>query len=270
MVNALKYWVEESDIDGYRCDVAGMVPVEFWNRSRKALDSIKPVFMLAEANEPELHEHAFDMTYAWDLHFLMNEVAKGKKNANDLAEKIATEKQKYPRNAYRMMFTSNHDENSWKGTVYERLGEATQTFAVLNHTLPGMPLIYSGQEACLDKRLEFFKKDVIEWKDCEMASMYTTLNNLKKTNKALWNGKYGGEFIRINTNKDEAIFAFMREKENDKLFVVSNLSENPVNFEFNSEKHFGEYKAVFTRENKTFDKETTMEMQPWEYKVFVK
>ncbi|MFP4605470.1 MAG: alpha-amylase family glycosyl hydrolase [Bacteroidales bacterium] len=269
MIDALKFWVEEADIDGYRCDVAGMVPVQFWNRSREALDSIKPVFMLAEANEPILHKKAFDMTYAWDLHFLMNEIAQGKKNANDLNKKLKKEKDKYPKNGYRMMFTSNHDENSWKGTVYERLGDGVETFAVLSHTLPGMPLIYSGQEACMDKQLEFFEKDPIEWKECNMTELYKSLNKLKKENKALWNGEAGGEYQRIKTTDNKNVFAFIREKDDDKVFVVANLTDKPIDFRLKSEEYFGEYKEYFSEEEFTFNNENTeMKLEPWEYKVF--
>lgn len=271
MIDALKFWVEEADIDGYRCDVAGMVPVDFWNRSRKALDSIKPVFMLAEANEPILHKKAFDMTYAWDFHFLMNEVAQGKKSANDLQEKLKEEMEKYPENAYRMMFTSNHDENSWKGTVYERLGDGVETFAVLSYTLPGMPLIYSGQEACMDKQLEFFEKDPIEWKECNMTELYEKLNELKKDNKALWNGEFGGEYKRIETTNNDNIFAFLREGKRNKIFVLANLSNQPLEFNLQSEKHFGKYREFFSQEKVKFNqKNSEMELDAWEYKIFIK
>ncbi len=140
MIDALKYWVKDFNIDGYRCDVAGMVPVEFWNNARYELDKIKPVFMLAEADEPELHEYAFDMTYAWTMHFLWNEIVEGKKTVDDLINQYETEKTKYNLSDYRMNFTSNHDENSWKGTAIERLGDATKVFAVLSVTAPGMPV----------------------------------------------------------------------------------------------------------------------------------
>jgi hypothetical protein len=131
-------------------------------------------------------------------------------------------------------------------------------------------LIYSGQEACLDKRLEFFKKDPIEWKDCEMAELYTQLNELKETNKALWNGKYGGEFIRVSTDKDNQVFAFTREKEGDRIFVVSNLGDTPVEFNFTGDKHYGDYTAFFSDKEMSFDADTKMKLDAWEYKVFVK
>ena len=156
-IDALRFWVEEYDIDGYRCDVAGMMPVEFWIEARKELDKIKPLFMLAEWDTPEMHL-AFDMTYDWTLHKIMNGIAEGEKSARDLIDHMNIDNKKYPKNAFRMQFTSNHDENTWNGTVFERLGNAAESFAVFSFLIPDMPLIYSGQEAGLNKRLEFFDK----------------------------------------------------------------------------------------------------------------
>ncbi|MGM0504424.1 MAG: alpha-amylase family glycosyl hydrolase [Bacteroidota bacterium] len=265
MTDALIYWVKDFNIDGYRCDVAGMVPTDFWNKVRYELDKIKPVFMLAEANDPELQDYAFDMTYAWDLHFIWNEIAQGKKNMEDLIKQLEKEKTKYNPDDYRMLFTSNHDENSWKGTVYERLGEATETFTVLSATLPGMPLIYSGQEACMNKQLRFFEKDTINWdKDCSMNELYKTLLTLKEKNKALWNGKYGGTMERIQTTADENIFAFSRIKEDHQVISILNLSDKEVEFELLNELENDQLSELFTDEQIT----TQYKMQPWGYKIF--
>jgi glycosidase len=155
------YWVRETDIDGFRCDVAGKVPTPFWNQARDALDRVKPVFMLAEADKPDLQEHAFDMSYGWDTKDLFKDIAKGKKDARALKDFLAHPPKAFPPGAYRMRFTSNHDENSWAGSDVELYGPAFKAMAVLAATLPGMPLIYGGQEAGLDKRIEFFEKDPI-------------------------------------------------------------------------------------------------------------
>lgn len=179
MINALKFWVTECDIDGYRCDVAGMVPIEFWIEAREQLDKIKPVFMLAEWDTPEMH-FAFDMTYDWNMHKTMNEVAKGKKSADEIIHHIQKDLENYPSYAFRMQFTDNHDENSWNGTVFERLGDAAECFAVLTFLIPDMPLIYSGQEAGLNKRLSFFEKDPIDWKEHKFFALYKSLIELKK------------------------------------------------------------------------------------------
>ncbi|MDZ7741384.1 MAG: alpha-amylase family glycosyl hydrolase [Bacteroidota bacterium] len=180
MKDALLYWVKEENIDGYRCDVAGEVPIDFWNEASAELYAVKPVFMLAEAELPEHHEKAFNMSYAWEMHHVMNEVAKGNENANKIQEVLDKNMARFPQGAYRMYFTSNHDENSWNGTVYERMGDAAETFAALTYVLPGMPLIYSGQEAGLDKRLLFFEKDSISWDEMKLLDFYTRLNEIKE------------------------------------------------------------------------------------------
>jgi glycosidase len=162
MVDVLKYWIRETDIDGYRCDVAWKVPVEFWDFARTELDKVKPVFMLAEAEIPQYHTRAFDMTYAWELHHLLNSIAQGKKNVRSLDSLLIRQDTLFPADAYRMLFTSNHDENSHKGTEFERMGEGSICMAVLTATLPGMPLLYSGQESAFNKRLRFYDKDTID------------------------------------------------------------------------------------------------------------
>ncbi|MCD4834559.1 MAG: alpha-amylase [Bacteroidales bacterium] len=264
MTDALKYWVKDFNIDGYRCDVAGMVPIEFWNNARYELDKIKPVFMLAEADEPELHEYAFDMTYAWTMHFLWNEIVEGKKTVDDLVNQYEIEKTKYNSSDYRLNFTSNHDENSWKGTVFERLGDATKVFAVLSVTAPGMPLIYSGQEACLDKMLLFFEKDTINWeKECCLKDLYTALLKLKKENPALWNGDFGGTMERITTTADDKIFAFSRTKDDNQVITILNLSPKEVEFEFTNPINSG-LTELFTDE--IFS--NNYKFEAWGYKVF--
>lgn len=265
MIDALKYWVKNFNIDGYRCDVAGMVPVDFWNRARYELDQIKPVFMLAEANEPELHQYAFDMTYAWSMHFLWNDIAQGKKTVNDLANQFDTEKAKYQSSDYRMYFTSNHDENSWKGSAIERLGDAIKAFTVLSVTAPSMPLIYSGQEACLDKKLRFFDKDTINWqKDCCLKDLYTSLLKLKKENPALWNGDFGGSMERINTTADDKVFAFSRIKGNNKVITILNLSPEDVEFTLVNQINDTDLKELFSGDKIT----NNYNLKAWDYKVF--
>jgi glycosidase len=229
MTDAMAYWVRETDIDGFRCDVAAKVPTPFWNQARDALDRIKPVFMLAEADKPELHEHAFDMTYGWDTKDLFKDIAKGKKDARALKNFVQHPPKAFPPGAYRMRFTSNHDENSWAGSDTELYGPAFAAMAVLAATLPDMPLIYGGQEAGLDKRIEFFEKDPIDWKKYKYASLYSTLLQLKHANKALWNGQYGGPVEVLETGNDK-VFAFQRKREGNVVKVSVNLSNAAQTF----------------------------------------
>lgn len=268
MTDALKFWVKEFDIDGYRCDVAGMVPTDFWDNARVELDSIKPVFMLAEDEDnPDLLRKAFDMNYGWKLHHIMNDIAQGKKHANDIWDYFVWNDSVYPSSAYRMYFTSNHDENSWNGTVEERMGDAGEVMAVLSYTVPGMGLIYSGQEAGNDKRLRFFEKDTINWKQLPYAKFYTTLNDLKSNNKALWNGDFGGKMTRLGDGSNQFVYTFYREKDDNKVVVLLNLSDKPQKLTINDVNIHGKYKDVFNGKEIKVDGNTFIDLEPWKYVV---
>ena len=269
MIDALKFWVKEYDVDGYRCDVAGMMPIEFWVEARKELDNIKPVFMLAEWDTPEMHL-AFDMTYDWTLHKIMNGIAEGEKSATDLIDHINVDNKKYPIDAFRMQFTSNHDENTWNGTVFERLGNAAESFAVFSFLIPDMPLIYSGQEAGLNKRLEFFDKDTIEWKEHKFQKLYLQLTKLKNDNDALLNGKSGGNIVWVNSTDKKNILSFTRTKNKDKIFAIFNFSEKKIEFDLDGETIGGTYKNYFTGKIETFSKNEKFNLEPWKFKIFVK
>ncbi|MDG5765921.1 alpha-amylase family glycosyl hydrolase [Balneolales bacterium ANBcel1] len=268
MHDALLYWVEEFNIDGYRCDVADYVPTDFWNEARSRLDAVKPVFMLAEAETPEHHIHAFDMSYGWETHHRMNELAAGDLTINEFEQHLEENRRRFPDYAYRMQFTSNHDENSWNGTVFERYGDGAETFAVLASTIPGMPLVYSGQEAAMDKRLEFFEKDPIEWGDYPLLDFYTRLLRLNQENHALFNGIHGGELVRVSTSEDDRVFAFYRQKEGNRVFTLLNLSDEPVTFDISSHAIAGSYTELFTDEQVTLTDRESWEMDSWGYRVY--
>jgi glycosidase len=226
MIEAMSYWVKTADIDGFRCDVAWTLPVSFWDEARMKLDQIKPMFMLAEADTPELHSRAFDMTYDWVLYHLLVKIGRGQAEVKDLAALYTKPARKYPQGAYRMTFTSNHDENSWNGTDRELYGDGADAMAVLAATLPGMPLIYSGQESRLDKRLAFFDKDQIDWKNYSRADFYAKLLKLKHDHPALSSAMESGNFQLIETG-DAKVFAFRRVKASDTVTVIVNLSATP-------------------------------------------
>ncbi len=268
MIKVFKFWVEKCGIDGYRCDVAGYVPTDFWEEVRISLDSIKPIFMLAEAEEPAHHNRAFDGSYAWELHHIFNQIAQGKDKISALDKYLAKDAKRFPSDAYRMAFITNHDENSWNGTVAERMGDAYKAMAVLSYTLPGMPLIYSGQEVGLNKRLLFFEKDEIDWKtDTSLIAFYTQLNKLKTNNSALWNAQYGAALTRVATNDDEKIYAFVRKNDKNTVLVIANLSKTPVDCKLSTKDDFSKLTEYFS--NKPFDA-NDLKLNAWEYKVFVK
>lgn len=268
MIDAMEYWVREFDIDGYRCDVASWVPTDFWNDARAKLDEIKPVFMLAEAEDPGLHENAFDMTYGWEFHHVMNEVAKGNRNADSIVDYFHREANRFSSSAYRLHFTSNHDENSWNGTEFERMGDGAMAFAVLAATVHGMPLIYNGQETSLKKRLEFFEKDAIQWTDMDKADFYTSLFNFKEANPALWNGDFGAypEFLETN-NPD--VLAFVRKKGPNAVLVIINLSGEESKVKVDLKNCLGQYSELFTGTDITISKKKgKYKLKPWEYRVY--
>ncbi len=267
MIDALEFWVTEANIDGYRCDVAGMVPVDFWEPAREALEQIKPVWMLAEdESKIELLENAFNANYGWEFHHIMNEVAQGNQNALQVAEYFHKIDSLYPKGSWPMQFTSNHDENSWNGTVYERMGDAVKTMAALSFTVEGMPLIYSGQEVGLDKQLAFFEQDQIEWKDSEMTAFYKTLTHLRKNNPALWNGEAGGNMKMIKTNEDEAVFCFSRQKDNHTMVALFNLSDESLSA-FTEGGPKGTFTEIMSGESTTLPANGIL-LQPWDFRIY--
>jgi glycosidase len=229
MTDAMAFWLREVDIDGFRCDVAGLVPTPFWEQAREALDRIKPVFMLAEWSDAGLHRKAFDMTYDWDLYELLKGLARGRAGADDVRAYLAKAEKSFPPDAYRMAFTGNHDTNSWHGSDTELYGAAFRVMAVLAATLHGMPLLYGGQEAPFDKRLQFFEKDPIAWKQRELEPLYTELLRLKHAHPALWNGAAGAP-ARVLPQDNPAVLAFERRLPADAVTVIANLSAQPQRF----------------------------------------
>ncbi len=268
MIDAMEYWVRDFDLDGYRCDVAGWVPLDFWIDVRTALDKIKPVFMLAEAEEIAMHQ-AMDMTYGWEFHHVLNKIAKGVMDIDDIRAYFEKDKT-YPANAYRMMFTSNHDENSWNGTEMERMGEARFALAVLAATIDGMPLIYNGQETSLDRRLKFFDKDSIDWQKMDLVDFYTKLNDLHHTNQALWGGRSGGDLQLLSPAGEEHMLVFVREQGKQKVLVAINLSPSNGKITLTDERLCGKYTNLFSGKKQKIGKTMSLEMKPWEYIVLSK
>ena len=205
------------------------MPVSFWDEARRKLDAIKPMFMLAEADTPEMQAHAFDMTYDWVLYHTLIKVARGLADAGDLARLYSDPVRRYPAGAYRMTFTSDHDENSWNGTDRELYGKGANAMAVLAATLPGMPLVYSGQEDGLNKRLKFFDKDPIAWQRFDRAPFYAGLLALKHRHPALSSAMEQGNLQVIDTGNAK-VFAFRRVKGSDRVTVAVNLGDAAQRF----------------------------------------
>ena len=255
MIDAMKFWLTDVDVDGFRCDVAGEVPTDFWEEARPELQAAKAdLFMLAEASKPELQRICFDMGYNWPMKDLFSEIAATSgfytfrdkegnmrqfpvKHAAAIDSLLAEQAKTYPRDCYLMNMITNHDLNSWEGTEFERLGQLSQAFAVLTYTLPGMPLIYTGQETGMNRAFEFFEKDKApEWEPRnEYFTFYQKLNNLKHSQEALAAGEAGGEIVRYATVSPD-VYAFSRENSDSRLVVIVNLGKEEAKVEFTGDK----------------------------------
>ena len=269
MIDAMKYWIDRYDIDGFRCDVAAEVPMDFWDTARTELDKVKKVFMLAEAEGPQFHS-AFDMTYGWEFHHIMNQIYKGKAGPNDIEKYLLKNDSIYPKDAYRMYFITNHDENAWNGTEFERLGNAVETFFTLATIVPGMPLLYTGQEAAMNKRIKFFEKDPVVWDQYKMTEFYKTILDLKSSQPALYNGTAGGSWERIKTEKDDQIFAIMRTKGNSQVIGIFNLSPKEAVVTLKDVKPGNKYQTLFTNDVIEIDQNTQIKLPAWSNKVYYK
>lgn len=266
MIAVMKYWLVSSNIDGFRCDVADGPPLDFWKECITELKKIKNVFMLAESETAALHQVGFDETYAWSVMPAMHDVYVGKKSLQSFDSLLNHNLLVFPRDAYRLFFTTNHDENSWNGTEFEKYGDSYKAWAVFTQTMyQSVPLIYSGQEAPNKKRLKFFVKDSIAWDDYSMAPFYSALLHLRSRNPAL---AAASDYQRISTANDEAIFAYVRKKGNHLVLVVLNLSPQPQNFTIKKSEVYGKAINIFTKQKVKLSMNHVYSMQPWDYLVY--
>ena len=289
MIDAMKFWLTDVGVDGFRCDVAMEVPTDFWNEARPQLQAVRPeLFMLAEATVPALQEIAFDMGYNWPMKDLFNEIAatsgqysfKGEngevrkfdeKHACDITTLLDKQAAEFPKDTYLMNMITNHDLNSWEGTEFERLGNLTDAFAVLSYTLPGMPLLYTGQETGMNRAFKFFEKDEApNWEPRnEFFTFYQKLNNLKHSQAALTAGIEGGPVVVYPVSSPD-LYVFSRQSPDNASCVITmvNLGKDQINLEFSSDKkpELNEMKDYFTAK----DAEMPAALKAGEYYVFVK
>jgi alpha-amylase len=266
MIAAMKYWVSNTDIDGFRCDVAWNVPASFWHKCIPEIKSMKSIFMLAEGDSAYLPESGFDAVYPWHMFKMMEKVAKGERPAFGL-DSIKYENDKmYPASTIQMYFTSNHDENSWNNADFGTFpGRVHAPFAVFTQTMANsVPLIYSGQEEPVLRALKFFDKDLITFDKLQRAEFYKTLLNLRKRNTAL---SADASFKKVSVGDDKAVYAFVREKENKKVFVILNFSANPQLITINEKTLFGKPYNVFRGKKESLSSKG-LNMPPWGYAVY--
>ena len=266
LIKAMQYWITECEIDGFRCDMAHLVPLEFWIEARKECDALKPLYWLAECEVIAYH-YAFDTSYAWWWMHVTEEYAKGKESLNTVRDVLHAYTQ-YPAGASKLFFTNNHDENSWNGTEYEKYGEAAKAWAVFTCTWQGIPLIYSGQENANHKRLKFFDKDLIEWQHpVPLHDFYQRLLQLRKNNAALSEG----ETFILPSEYDNVLMAFLRKYKDQVVLVLLNIScSERIHIEVHNEWLNGTFRNIFSEMKFSFTGNTSFELQANEYVVYEK
>ena len=278
MKQAMHWWMDTIGIDGFRCDVAGEVPTDFWNEAMAEIRAKHPnMFTLAEdeAEAQDLTETAFDMYYGWELHHLMNGVAQGNKTVEDLWGYFAKVDTTIRKEAIRMNFTSNHDENSWSGTEFERMGDSYALFAAFTYVVPGMPMIYTGQPSGNHHRLEFFEKDLIDRvENAPQHDMYKKLNDLRANNFALWSNEIGAPMLRLAADNDK-VFACVRSavcpkdnKENTVVAVMNMSGEEQV-VNVTIDQYAGEYNCLCGK-TMAIEATQTLTLQPWQSMILTK
>jgi glycosidase len=271
MIGEMRWWLDTMKIDGFRCDVAGGVPMDFWEQARTALKADRPdVFLLAEAEDPGMHQ-AFDATYGWELHHLLNEIAQGKQGTGVLDGYFARQRAAYGPGPYRMYFTSNHDENSWNGTEFERMGANHQAAFVLASTVErSFPLVYTGQEASMNKRLRFFDKDTVDWNGPSLAAFYTTMFDLKHRNPALANGPWGAPQTTLATNGGDRVYAFTRTQGGNTVLVAVNFGDGPAHAAYTALGQPGAYTDWFSKARVTLAGAGTLDIPAHGWRVLVR
>lgn len=267
---AMEYWVREFGVDGYRADVAGYVPLDFWETARTRLDAIRPVFMLGEVQQTAWHHKAFDATYAWDWHNTTKNVAHGKGNATSFYGYYAENESLWPRKAMRMTYIENHDSNAWEGTMEENYGPALEAMTALSFTGEGLPLIHNGMEACNAKRLEFFERDPIDWSlddNCAYGDLLARLIAFRKANPALENGEWGAVMQKVQNSAPEQLLAWVRQEGGNKVLGLFNMSDRPVSATFQDGLPNGSYRDFATGKPVTIVAGGKVELPAWGYRL---
>jgi alpha-amylase len=270
MIDAMRFWVNETGIDGFRCDMAHLVPLDFWQQARRELDAIRPLAWLAETENKEYHQ-AFDISYTWEFLHQMEKYWRNETDIEGLDNVLRKYDTEFMPNSFRMYFTSNHDENSHSGTEYERMGKAALPFAVLCATWNGVPLIYSGQELPGLTRLQFFEKDPVPWTGKnELHEFYKSLLHLHSTNPALRTADPVAITRRIRTSDDTHVFAYLRKNGEHEVLVILNLSANNLRIDIIDEQLNNVFRNCLSGELFNFSLSRNLGIGEWQYFVFAK
>ena len=271
MVADMRWWLDVMKVDGFRCDFATGVPMDFWVDARRQLAAARPdVFLLAESESPALGD-AFDMSYGWELHHLLNAIAQGKKNTPEIDAYLQRQKRAYRAHDFRLYFTSNHDENSWNGTEFERMGANHLPAFVVAATVRGsMPLLYTGQEASLGKRLRFFEKDTVDWTGPSLADFYRSVFELRHAEAALANGAWGGAQSPLATDGGNRVYAFTRTRDASTVVVVVNFGDAAATVSYKGLGQPGDYTDWFTKSAVSLAAAGRMDVPAHGYRILVR
>lgn len=273
---AMEFWVREHAVDGFRCDMAMLVPIDFWNETARRLRRLKPdLFLLAEAEDPNLFaQGAFDACYGWEIHHLMNDVARQRLRVTAIRDWLLSDPDRYPSSAMRLAFTSNHDENSWNGTEFARMGDARAVMSVFTFVMPGgLPLIYTGQEVGYDHSFAFFDRDPIPASRYEAnghTDFYRRLARLRHTNPALASGASGGGMVGLPNNAEDCLLTFVREVPGNRVVVSMNLSPYTVEADYYTGIYAGLYTDAFTGEPCELRGRVRETLAPWSYRILTR
>ena len=270
-IDAMRFWLAEHGVDGFRCDMAMLVPIEFWNETSLRLRRVKPdLFMLAEAEERNLFEEgAFDACYAWRMHHLMNDVARQRTRVTALRDYIYADRDDYPDSAMRLAFTSNHDENSWNGSEFSSLGAAREIMAVFTFVVPrGLPLLYTGQESGDDHSFAFFDRDPIpRYEANAFTGFYRRLPALRHDHPALAAGERGGAMTEIRNNAEDCLMTLVRETADNRVVAVMNLSPYAIHADYYTGIYAGMYTDAMMGEPYELRGRVEEDIAPWSYRI---
>ena len=267
---AMEYWVREFGVDGYRADVAGYVPIDFWETMRARLDAIRPVFMLGEVQQTVHHRAAFDATYAWDWHHTGKRIAKGEADATALFGYYAENESLWPREAMRLTYIENHDSNAWEGTIYENYGDGLEALTALAFTGEGLPLVHNGMEACNAHRLAFFEKDPIDWSQregCDYGALLKDLIAFRTANPALGNGQWGAVMQQVVNDRPQQLFGWVRQKDGNKVVGLFNLSDTAVEARLADGLAAGTYREFRDGDAVTIAAGDTVSLPAWGFRL---
>lgn len=267
MIDAMLYWIREFDIDGFRADLAHLTPLPFWINARTQASALKNnLIWLAETENIDYHQ-AFDISFTWKWMHDTEEYCKGQKSFSALTDCLEWYKNDFPKDALRMWFTTNHDENSWNGTAFEKYGNHVQALSVFNATYHGIPLIYSAEEDMLNKRLKFFDKDAIDWHNNFIwHGFYKTLLQLRKKCAAIGNAPESFPQLLPNA-ADKNLIAFYRKYRETTLVVAINLGSHKQLYKTTLSKLNGHYRNVFTNQQVWLNEEINIELEAGSYAV---